>query len=60
MHDMSGTYQGQKVRVLRPAAPGDDGYDPEKTDLVLIKFEEPGDSKTIPDKVVRRDEVSPI
>lgn len=41
-------YKGQKVFLVRPAAPGDPGYSPTATNMLLLRYEEPGDETTKP------------
>jgi hypothetical protein len=53
-------YKGQEVTILRPAAPGDEGWDATKDGLILIRFEGPQEGDKVKrDIVVHRDDVKP-
>lgn len=52
MRMVPGTYQGKKVNIIRPAASSDEGYDPTRGDLVVIRFEVPAGSPNEPHEIV--------
>jgi hypothetical protein len=56
-----GVYQGKKVFIIRPAASTDEGYDPTRSNLVVIRYDLPPGTENLPHEiVVPREEVKHV